>query len=301
MHTEYVTTEYVHRRLRLRPVLALVLLVLSACGARSAAPAPVGGGRAAVAVDGIGELVDVGGDQVAPIGSVAKVMTAYLVLRDHPLADGDDGPVLVVTAADEADYRSRIASGQSLLEVRTGDRLTERQAVEALLVPSANNIADLLARWDSGSVDAFVARMNATAADLSMARTHYADPSGFDPATVSSPRDQVALAQEAMQIPALAQIAAMRSVQLPRVGAVANYNRMLGVDGVVGLKTGSTDQAGGNLLFAAWVPVDGRDRLMVGAVFGQLVGHSTDEQLDRTFAVSRSIIEQATALAERAA
>ncbi|HYR15918.1 MAG TPA: hypothetical protein VEQ67_17135, partial [Mycobacterium sp.] len=95
----------------------------------------------------------------APIASVAKVMTAYLVLRDHPLRLGQDRPTITLTDADVADTDRRRRQQESVVPIAAGEQLTERQALQALLLPSANNIAAVLARWAAGSVDRFVARM----------------------------------------------------------------------------------------------------------------------------------------------
>src|SRR5438067_8523972 len=121
----------------------------------------------------------------APIASVAKVMTAYLVLGDRPLRPGQDGPTITLTDADVADTDRRRRQQQSVVSIAAGERLTERQALQALLLPSANNIAAVLARWDAGSADRFVARMNAAARSLGMTHTRYTDPSGYEDATVS--------------------------------------------------------------------------------------------------------------------
>jgi hypothetical protein len=118
-----------------------------------------------------------------------------------------------------------------MVEVVAGEVLTERQALQALLLPSANNIAYILARWDAGGRAAFVARMNQAAAQLGMAQTRYTDPSGLDPTTVSTAADQVTLARAAMEVPALAQIVAMPQAMLPVVGLVKNVNALLGQDG----------------------------------------------------------------------
>ncbi len=84
-----------------------------------------------------------------PIASVAKVMTAYLTLREHPLAPGQEGFTITITAAEVAEEEQRAGELQSTLPVRAGERLTERQALQALLLPSANNIAALLAIHDA--------------------------------------------------------------------------------------------------------------------------------------------------------
>ena len=85
------------------------------------------------------------------------------------------------------------------MRVRAGEKLTERQALEAMLIPSGNNIAWMLARWDAGSDGAFVATMNARARSLGLRQTRYADASGADPATVSTAADQFRLTLRALQ------------------------------------------------------------------------------------------------------
>ncbi len=235
-------------------------------------------GSAELMIEGLGRLGGSGGDKAAPIGSVAKVMTAYVILRDHPLDGAEEGPTLTVTAADVADYQRRIASNQSLVPVKAGEKLSERDAIEALMLPSANNIAHQLAIWDAGSEAAFVDKMNAAADELGMTDSDYSDPSGYLPTTVSTAPDQVKLARAALTMEVFAEIVALPSATIPVAGKIRNYNDLLGVNGVFGIKTGSTDEAGGNLLFAARLTVAGRKLTIVGAVFNQ-PGANTPEQL----------------------
>ena len=204
-----------------------------------------------------------------PIASVAKVMTAYLVLRDHPLRVGDDGPTIMLTDADVADTDRRREQEESVVPVASGEQLTERQALQALLLPSANNIAAVLARWDEGSEDRFVARMNAAARSLGMGHTRYTDPSGYDDATVSTAADQVRIVDEAMRLPVFASIVATPSAVLPVAGLVQNTNALLGHDGFVGVKTGSDDAAGGCFAFRAVRRSGGERTTITGVVLGQ--------------------------------
>ena len=205
----------------------------------------------------------------APIASVAKVMTAFVVLRDHPLQLGDEGPTITLTEADVADTERRRGRDESVVPIAAGEQLTELQALEALLLPSANNIAAILARWDAGSPERFVVRMNAVARSLGMSRTRYTDPSGFDEATVSTAADQVRIVERAMRLPVFAGIVATPSAELPFAGTVHNTNTLLGQGGFVGVKTGSTDAAGGCFAFRAVRRVDGRLTTITGVVLGQ--------------------------------
>jgi D-alanyl-D-alanine carboxypeptidase (penicillin-binding protein 5/6) len=205
----------------------------------------------------------------AAIASVAKVMTAYLVLRDHPLGPGQDGPTITLTDADVADTDRRRGQRESVVSIAGGEQLTERQALQALLLPSANNIAAVLARWDAGSADRFIARMNATARSLGMTHTRYTDPSGFDDATVSTAADQVRIVDRAMRLPVFASIVATPSATLPVAGTVRNTNTLLGRNGFVGVKTGSTAAAGGCFAFRAIRWIDGERTTITGVVLGQ--------------------------------
>ncbi|HEY3865281.1 MAG TPA: hypothetical protein VGL54_04250 [Solirubrobacteraceae bacterium] len=241
-------------------------------------------GQAAAEVEGVGSFGTSGSSTPAPIASVAKVMTAYLTLIEHPLARGRDGFVVTITPAEVAEEGERVGLGESTLSVKAGERLTERQALAALLLPSANNIAVLLARYDAGGTAAFVARMNATAKALGMHSTTYTDPSGFEDTTVSTAADQLKLARAAMRIPTFAAIVAEPSAVLPEVGRVANYDGLVGIDGYVGVKTGSDRAAGGCLVFAKRVAVGGRRVTVLGVVLGQREG---------------ALIESALASAER--
>ena len=207
--------------------------------------------------------------QPAPIASVAKVMTAYLVLRDHPLQLGEQGPTITLTDADVADAERRRARHESVVSVAAGEQLSERQALLALLLPSANNIAVVLARWDADSGREFVERMNATARSMGMTHTSYTDPSGYDDATVSTAADQVRIVDRGMSMPVFASIVGTQSATLPVAGIVHNTDTLLGHNGFVGVKTGSDSAAGGCFAFRAIRRVDGKQTTITGVVLGQ--------------------------------
>jgi serine-type D-Ala-D-Ala carboxypeptidase (penicillin-binding protein 5/6) len=226
-------------------------------------------GQAAVLLTGQSQIHASPNQHAAPIASVAKVMTAYLVLRDHPLQPGQDGPAITLTDDDVADTYRRSAQQESVVPIAVGEQLSERQALQALLLPSANNIAAVVARWDAGSEDRFVARMNAAARSLGMAHTRYTDPSGYDDATMSTATDQVRIVDRAMRLPVFANIVATASATLPVAGTVHNTDTLLGHDGFVGVKTGSDDAAGGCFAFRAIRWIDGKRTTITGVVLGQ--------------------------------
>ncbi|MFC9155803.1 D-alanyl-D-alanine carboxypeptidase [Streptomyces bauhiniae] len=223
-------------------------------------------GQAAMDVQGIGSFGSSGSGKPVPIASVAKVMTAYLILRDHPLKSGAEGPKISI---DKAAQDQSKAGQESTVDVTQGDKITQREALEGVLIASANNVARLLARWDAGSEKAFVAKMNAAAKGLGMSGTTYTDPSGLTNSTVSTAVDQVKLAKAAMTQPAFREVAAMMSYTDYKGTYHSNWNQLVGHNNVVGIKTGTTTSALGNLVFAAKQDVGGETRMIIGAVLRQ--------------------------------
>ena len=226
-------------------------------------------GQGAVAVPSIGYTTQSGPEFPVPIASLTKMTTAVVVLRDHPLPAGSDGPVITVTPADAAEYQTELHSDESSVTIQAGETLTERQMLEALMTQSANDIAFSLALWDAGSVAAFADKMNALAVSLGTTNTHYVDASGYDPLTVSSASDVLRIATAGMAVPAFAQTVALTSVTLPLVGTLHNIVSEVGANGVVGIKSGYTSNAGACMVLAANRTLQGRQVLVLAAVLGQ--------------------------------
>ncbi|HVW81887.1 MAG TPA: D-alanyl-D-alanine carboxypeptidase [Mycobacteriales bacterium] len=278
-------------------VASAVAIVAAAHGRTASAALPralwPAYGEAAYAESGSSQLHASPKQRVVPIASVAKVMTAYVVLRDHPLLVGEQGPTITLSAADVADYEARRSRGESVVAVAAGERLSELQALQALLLPSANNIAAVLAAWDDGSVARFVDGMNAGARLLGMTHTRYTDPSGYDDSTVSTAADQVKVVEAAMQLPVFASVVAMRSAWLPVAGTVYNTDTLLGRDGFVGVKTGSDSAAGGCFAFRAVRAVNGKPSTITGVVLGQ----PGRDELSAGLEAAASLVERITRLA----
>ena len=232
-------------------------------------------GEAAAAVEGAGTLGQVRGAQSVPVAGLTDVLTAYVVLKDHPLAQGADGPSIAVTSDTLTAYQNGQASQQSEIPVTAGESLTELQALEGLMIASGTDMATLLADWDAGSTSAFVSKLNAAAQTLGLTSTHITDPSGADPATTSTAEDLVRLGEKALSIPILGQIVSLGqpSVLIPNTNAaIYNLNFDLGQDGIIGIKTGSDSSAQGCYLVAAQQNIGGKEVTVVGAVLGQPAG-----------------------------
>ncbi len=237
---------------------------------------------------------------VRPIGSVAKAMTALVVLAAHPLELNASGPSITMTNTDVQLYRQAVAQGGSNLRVRAGEVFTERNLLLALLLPSADNIAELLALWVSGNRSVFIARLNATAAAMGMHHTHFADPSGLSNRTVSTAADLVQLAKAVIANPALASVVGTATAELPDGTVLKNLDILLSQqDGWLGIKTGWTGAAGGCLLFADQTFYETGQVITVwGAVLGQPPDSDADPahpELGEAFASAQSAVVAAIA------
>jgi D-alanyl-D-alanine carboxypeptidase (penicillin-binding protein 5/6) len=253
--------------------------VLTASRPETSIPVP-SSGSFALSSSMPGEVASHAAGVVRPIGSVAKAMTALVVLNDLPLSPGANGPSRVMTEADVTLYHQAVAEGGSNLPVRVGEVLSERDLLLALLLPSADNIAESLAVWASGNRTAFIASLNATAAAMGMHSTHFADPSGISTKTVSTASDLVLLAEAVVANPTLAELVSVQQARLPDGTVLHNLDILLGKDPTwLGIKTGWTGAAGGCLLFAARKSFGSSSGVSVtvwGAVLGQPRARASD-------------------------
>jgi D-alanyl-D-alanine carboxypeptidase len=206
-----------------------------------------------------------------PTASTAKVITALTVLQKKPLKLGEQGPKITLTQKDVDIYNKYFAQDGSVAKVEAGEQLTEYQMLQGMLLPSANNYADSLAIWAYGSLEQYQKASQKLTEQLEMSNTTVGrDASGFDPTTVSTAEDLTKLAGNAIKNEVIAEIVKQSEVNLPVAGVKQNTNWLLGADGVIGLKTGNTTEAGGVYIFASQYEYDkSHSTIIVGAVQGE--------------------------------
>lgn len=237
----------------------------SVSGASLAWPAT---GQASIGAESYGLLESHGTQTPAPTASVAKLITVLCVLNVKPLHGTEAGPSLTIGPADIALYNAYVAVGGSVVPVNSGEQLSERDAIEAILLPSANNIADSLAIWAFGSLNAYNTYANKWLTSHGLLKTHVGDDaSGLAPNSTSTANDLVRIGVLATQNPVLANIASLQTAEIPVAGTIHNVNWLLGTAGINGLKTGNSDAAGGTFVFSSSYAVSStRTITIVGAV-----------------------------------
>lgn len=274
-------------------VSASVAVQQHVSGAQPALPWP-SGVQADIGVPGIGNFPQHGPAGPRPIGSMAKMMTAYVVLKAHPLGVFRNGPSITVTQQDVNLYQQDAATQQSAMPVVAGDRLSELTLLEGLLVPSGNNIATMLAQWVSGSSSEFAKQMNQAAQAIGLKETHYHGPVGLDPSTVSTAADQMKLSMFLMKDPLFQQIVAMPQMFVPGQSQPEyNYNYLIGHDNIIGVKTGSTTLSGGCVVLARTTTVDGHPLTVYASVVGQ-AGTKTHSQLVASLNDAKALVDAAS-------
>ncbi|GAA2246098.1 D-alanyl-D-alanine carboxypeptidase [Herbiconiux moechotypicola] len=231
-------------------------------------------GTSAIALPGEGDdpaglvLGASGSTDPVPIASITKTVTALVVLDAMPITDGGQGPDLTMTDQDAAFLAQTIAVGGSWASVYPGQVLSERQVIEIMMLESANNYSLTLTTWAFGSVEAYLAAATTWLADRGLTGTTVVDTSGLDPGSRSTAHDLLVLGALATADPVLGAIVATASDTLPQLGQIDNTNDLLGTAGIDGVKTGTTDEAGYCLLFAAEVAAGDRLVQVVGVVLG---------------------------------
>lgn len=183
--------------------------------------------------------------------SITKIMTALLTVENCSLED-------VVTFSRTA--TTNLESGAVTISLMEGDQLTVRDSLYALLLKSANEVANGLAEHMGGSVDNFALMMNNRAAQLGCTGTHFANPNGLNNAThMTTPYDMSLIARAAYANPVISQISTTTAYQMPATKlsgpkTITMGHKMLYLTdsryypGMVGGKTGYTSKAGNTLV-----------------------------------------------------
>lgn len=209
-------------------------------------------GQAAVAIEGKGVVATHGSTKPQPTASTAKTIAMLAVQQKRPLKVGEQGPIITLTQADVDRYNTYISEDGSNTRVVAGETITQYQAMESVLLASSNNMADSLAIWAFGSLDAYHAYAKQLLAKLGATQTTVAvDASGFHPQTVSTAHDLALIGLAALKDPVVASIVSRQQATVPEAGTIYNTNHLLGSEGVVGVKTGETVQAGGVFILGA--------------------------------------------------
>lgn len=184
-------------------------------------------------------------DSKRPIASINKLMTALVVMESHK-------PNEVVTIKDMPE----LGPYDQKIGIKNGEEFELSELLKATLIHSANDAANALAIYDSGSIDAFAVKMNQKAKEWGLNNSKYSNANGLEGGDdYSSARDVVTLASLLIQNKYFADIVKTKSLNISNIEGksylLTTTNKILGQGGVVGMKTGYTLKAGECLVTVA--------------------------------------------------
>jgi D-alanyl-D-alanine carboxypeptidase (penicillin-binding protein 5/6) len=212
-----------------------------------------------------------GKEKPRPMASIAKVITALAIMEKKPFQPQQQGETYIITRDDIAGLNAYISEGGSVLPILVGMKLTQYEAMQRMLIASDNNNADVLVERIFGSKQAYLAYAQKMLNRMGLTKTVIADASGFSPHTVSTPSELITIGIAALKNPVIAKIVSQEQVRLPVAGTIKNTNQLLGIGGTIGIKTGTTSEAGSCLLFAAHgTGNDGHMDTIVGVITGSI-------------------------------
>lgn len=224
-------------------------------------------GQATISADRFSFLLSNTPPTTVSTASMAKLLTALCILEVKPLAVDHVGPTITMQQADVDRYHQEVEQGGSYLPIVLGETLTERQLLEAMLLPSANNIANSAATWAFGSLGQYQAYAKNYVQKHGLSNTVIGpDASGFDPATKSTTVDLTKLAKLALAVPTIVEIAKEQKATFTTAGTVENRNYLLSDGILTGLKTGMNDGNTGGFVFTANVTAGATTYVLTGAI-----------------------------------
>lgn len=204
-----------------------------------------------------------------PIASLAKVITVLAILDKKPLTIGEQGPLIQLDATDVALVEEYARKDGIYIPVVEGDTITQHNALQAIMLVSANNIADSTVRWAFGSVEEYTKYANKMLKDLGLENTVVADASGFSPQTISTAKDMTKIGYLYMQHPVLRGLTTQESATFMTTWQLRNYNSFANEDGIIGIKVGNTDEAKRTFLAASVrINSQNQEEISVAAVLG---------------------------------
>ncbi len=185
-------------------------------------------------------------EESVPIASLTKLMTAMVILQNH-------SPDEIVTVPNNL---PALQANDQKINLQVGEQFKLSEMIRALLIYSANDVANSLAIWDAGSIDNFTSKMNAYAKTWNLNNSRFINPTGLDEINNrSSSNDLLKLSNILIKNNSFRQVVNTQSVTIYNIAGkpyvLNTTNKDLGLSYVYGIKTGFTDLAGQCLILLA--------------------------------------------------
>ncbi len=211
----------------------------------------------AIAIDGAtvaGGSFDKDEQYIQPTASTAKMILGLAIMREKPFDVNESGEIITIDEEMYNKYLWYINHGGSNTRVRIGEDISEYDALASVFLTSSNNMADSLAIWAFGSIDAYREYATSMLTEWGLSQTTIGeDACGFSETTTSSASDLAIIGEKVMNDPVLAKIVGTKSQEVPVAGLLENTNKVLGEYGISGVKTGYIGDASGYCLISGYL------------------------------------------------
>ena len=212
----------------------------------------VGTGSYAVAIDGV-KVAGQEAEAVRPTASTAKMILGLAVIQKKPFGAGETGEILTISEEDYDNYLWYLNNNGSNVPVTIGEEISEYEALTAVFLASANNMADTLARWAFGSVEGYQEYASKMLEEMGVSGVTFGtDASGYNEGTTASAESLARIGYLVMQEPVLREIVGRTEAEVPVAGEISNTNQLLGTSGIIGVKTGYIGEPSGYCLVSAY-------------------------------------------------
>lgn len=226
-------------------------------------------GSSAVGISELGVVATNGVSTPVPIASIAKTITTLVILNKLAPEYGQAKEINITFDQQDVEIRaSTIAENGASQPVSDGLTMSLHDALSVMMLASANNYATSLAIKTFGSMDAYILAANDWLKANGLNQTSVADASGLNPNTIGTASELVILGLIAMDNQEVVDIVTSPEISVEGVGTIQNGNPMFGIDGVDGIKLGSTYEANNCLLYSKSVNIDGKEIRIVGVSLG---------------------------------
>lgn len=223
-------------------------------------------------------------EEVRPTASTAKMILGLAVMREKPFNPGEDGETITITDEMYSHYVWYISNNGSNTRVKVGEEISEYDALASIFLASSNNMADSLAIWAFGSIDAYREYATSMLREWGLMNTQIgSDASGYHPDTVSTASELAIIGEKVLNDPVLSEIVNTKEHTVPVAGTLTNSNKILGNLGIAGIKTGYIGDASGYCLVSGY-------RLNDHVITTSLLGATTrDESFNQSLAITEAI------------
>lgn len=210
-------------------------------------------------------------DNVYSLASLSKLITVLVGIEEQPLEPGADGPVYTWTQHDRERQDYYISLDGVAFPIEVGTKITMRQMLTFIFLPSSNDYAEAYANWVFGDNETFLAAVEDWKERHGFDSLEFVEPTGMDEGNKANVTDLLSIARMVLENPTLAEFTGTASAEMPwGIGVIENTNPLLTTEpDIIGVKTGRSLSAGFNFIAAQRAEAGDREIVKMSVTLGR--------------------------------